>query len=72
MGKPIYEMSLIDLVMLMQETDNQELKNRIIMKITYRQYVPFKDKTFEEMLVENGHKVIDKDKKVPHNHFSFF
>ena len=44
MGKPIYEMSLIDLVMLMQETDSQELKNRIIMEITYRQYVPFKNK----------------------------
>lgn len=55
-------MSLIDLVLLMQETDSQELKNRIIMEITYRQYVPFKDKTFEEMLVENGYKVIDKDK----------
>ena len=62
MEKPIYEMSLIDLVMLMQETDSQELKNRIIMEITYRQYVPFKNKTFEEMLVENGYKVIEKDK----------
>ena len=62
MEKAIYEMSLIDLVMLMQETDSQELKNRIIMEITYRQYVPFKSKSFEELLVENGYRVLDKDK----------
>ena len=61
-NKKIYEMSLIELVLLMQETEDQELKNRIIMEITYRQYIPFKDKTFEEMLVENGYRVIDKDK----------
>lgn len=62
MEKPIYEMSLIQLVMLMQETEDQELRNKVIMEITYRQYVPFKDKTFEELLVENGYRVIDKDK----------
>lgn len=60
--KAIYEMSLIELVMLAQEATDQELLNKIIMEITYRQYVPFKDKTFEEMLVENGYRVID-DKK---------
>lgn len=61
-NKKIYEMSLIELVLLMQETDSQELRNKIIMEITYREYVPFKDKTFEELLVENGYRVIDKDK----------
>ena len=61
-NKKIYEMSLIELVLLMQETTEQELKNRIIMEITYRSYVPFKDRTFEEMLVENGYKVIEKEK----------
>ena len=60
--KAIYEMSLIELVMLSQETTNQELLNKIIMEITYRQYVPFKDKTFEEILVENGYRIIDKPK----------
>ena len=60
--KAIYEMSLIELVMLTQEATDQELLNKIIMEITYRQYVPFQDKTFEEMLVENGYRVID-DKK---------
>lgn len=60
--KRIYEMSLIELVMAMQETDSQEMRNQIIMELTYRQYVPFKDKTFEELLVENGYRVIDKDK----------
>ena len=60
--KRIYEMSLIELVMAMQETDSQEMRNQIIMELTYRQYVPFKDKTFEELLVANGYQVIDKDK----------
>lgn len=62
MDKPIYEMSLIQLIMVLQETEDQELKNRVIMEITYRQYIPFQDKTFEELLVENGYKVIDKEK----------
>lgn len=60
--KALYEMSLIELVMLAQETTDQRLLNRIIMEITYRQYVPFQDKTFEEMLVENGYRVIEKGK----------
>lgn len=62
MSKPIYEMSLLELVMCMQEATDQRLKNRLIMELTYRQYVPFKDKTFEEMLVENGYKVIEEEK----------
>ena len=63
MGKPIYEMTSIELILLLQETESQELRNRIILEITYRMYVPFKDKTFEEMLVENGYKVIKKEKQ---------
>ena len=62
MGKPIYEMTSIELIMLLQEVESQELRNRIILEMTYRMYVPFKGKTFEEMLVENGYKVIEKDK----------
>ena len=62
MGKPIYEMTSIELIMLLQEVESQELRNRIILELTYRMYVPFKDKTFEEMLIENGYKVIEKDK----------
>ena len=60
--KALYEMSLIELMMVMEETTDQRLLNRIIMEITYRQYVPFQDKTFEEMLVENGYRVIEKEK----------
>lgn len=60
--KALYEMSLLELIMLAQETTDQRLLNRIIMEITYRQYIPFQDKTFEEMLVENGYRVIDKEK----------
>jgi len=62
MGKPIYEMTSIELIMLLQEVESQELRNKIILEMTYRMYVPFKDKTFEEMLVDNGYRVIDKDK----------
>ena len=60
--KALYEMSLIELMMAMEETTDQRLLNRIILEITYRQYIPFKDKTFEEMLVENGYRIIEKDK----------
>lgn len=60
--KGLYEMSLIELIMLLEETQDQKLINRIVMEITYRQYVPFQDKTFEELLVENGYKIIEKDK----------
>ena len=56
-------MSLVDLIDLMVENkDNQEVKNRIILEITYRLYVPFKDKTFEELLVENGYREIENRK----------
>ena len=60
--KALYEMSLIELMMAMEETTDQRLLNRIILEITYRQYIPFQDKTFEEMLVENGYRIIEKDK----------
>lgn len=49
--------------MAMEETTDQRLLNRIIMEITYRQYIPFQDKTFEEMLVENGYRIIEKGKE---------
>ena len=61
--KALYEMSLIELMMAMEETKDQRLLNRIILEITYRQYIPFQDKTFEEMLVENGYRVIEKGKE---------
>ena len=60
--KALYEMSLIELMMAMEETTDQRLLNRIILEITYRQYIPFQDKTFEELLVENGYRVIEKEK----------
>lgn len=61
--KAMHEMSLIELMMAMEETTDQRLLNRIILEITYRQYIPFRDKTFEEMLVENGYRVIEKGKE---------
>ena len=58
----IYEMSLIDLIDAMQRAEDQELINRLALEITYRSYVPFKEKTFEELLVENGYRILDKEK----------
>ena len=60
--KPIYEMTWIDLIDATQNTQDQRLINRLALEITYRMYVPFKDKTFEELLVENGYRVIEKEK----------
>lgn len=62
MDKPVYEMSLIELVMTMNEAKDQEIINRLALEITYRMYVPFEDKTFEELLVQNGYRVIEKGK----------
>ena len=60
--KRIHEMSLIELILAMTETQDPELMNRLILEKTYRQYIPFQDKTFEELLVENGYRIIDKSK----------
>ena len=60
--KPIYEMTWIDLIDATQNTQDQRLINRLALEITYRMYVPFKDKTFEELLVENGYRIIEKEK----------
>lgn len=57
MGKRIHEMSLIELVLAMSETQDPQLMNRLILEKTYRQYTPFQDKTFEELLVENGYNI---------------
>lgn len=63
MKKRIHEMSLIELILTMSETTDSELMNRLILEKTYRQYIPFQDKTFEELLVENGYRVIEKGKE---------
>ena len=52
----------MDLAIAISETKSQEVKNILILELTYRMYVPFQDETFEEMLVRNGYRVIDKDK----------
>jgi len=60
--KPIHEMSLIELMMEMMEEHDPETTNRLILEKTYRQYIPFQDKTFEELLVENGYNINYKPK----------
>lgn len=60
--KPIHEMSLIELILAMTETNDTELMNRLILEKTYRQYIPFQNKTFEELLVENGYNINYKPK----------
>lgn len=60
--KKVHEMDFNELVELIQETENQELINRLALEITYRLYVPFKSKTFEELLIENGYRIIEENK----------
>ena len=61
--KNIREVSLVGLIELMvANKENQEIVNEIAKEITYRMYIPFKDKTFEELLVENGYREIDNKK----------
>ena len=62
MYKRIHEMSLIELVLAMSETQDPVIMNRLILEKTYRQYIPFQDKTFEELLVENGYNINCKPK----------
>lgn len=52
----------MDLAIAISDIQDQEMKNLLILELTYRMYVPFQDETFEEMLVRNGYR-IDKDKK---------
>jgi hypothetical protein len=54
-------MNLITLINEISKTEDQELKNILILEFTYRIYVPFKDKTFEELLIQNGYKVKEKE-----------
>lgn len=63
MEKAIHELSLIELILAMHDNINDpELMNRLILEKTYRQYIPFQDKTFEELLVENGYNINYKPK----------
>lgn len=62
--KDIREVSLVGLIELMvANKENQEIVNEIAKEITYRMYIPFGEKTFEEMLIENGYRVIEKGNK---------
>ena len=60
--KQPHEMSLIELILEMTREHDPETTNRLILEKTYRQYIPFQDKTFEELLVENGYNINYKPK----------
>ena len=60
--KEIWEMTLIELTDAMSKAEDQRLINRLALEITYRLYVPFANKTFEELLVENGYRIIEEEK----------
>lgn len=59
----IRNMTMVELINSINEAENQEIKNLLIMEFTFRMYIPFQDKTFEEMLVANGYKIIEKPKR---------
>ena len=61
--KKYRDMSLIDLIIELDNAKDQETRNIIVMEITYRIYVPFQDKSFEELLIEHGYRPIEKKKK---------
>ena len=56
-------MNWFELAEAIAQSETQEEINRFVLELTYRMYVPFKGKTFEELLIENGYKVIDKTPK---------
>ena len=56
-------MTTLDLITQISSTENQELKNLLILEFTFRIYIPFGEKTFEELLVENGYRTNDKIKE---------
>lgn len=66
MGKAMHDMSLLELHIAMEEAINnnadQIIINLIALELTYRYYVPFEGKTFEEMLVGYGYRKIEKNK----------
>ena len=66
MSKAMHELSLIELHIAMEEAINNNMDQRIInliaLELTYRYYVPFGKKTFEEMLVEKGYRIIEEEK----------
>ena len=59
----IRNMSLMNLLTEIEKAKSQEIINLLVLELTYREYVPFQSKTFEELLVENGYKVIEKGKQ---------
>lgn len=56
-------MNWFELADAISQSETQEEINRFVLELTYRMYVPFKGKTFEELLIENGYKVIEKTPK---------
>lgn len=56
-------MNWFELADAIAQAETQEQVNRFVLELTYRMYVPFKGKTFEELLIENGYKVIEKTPK---------
>ena len=48
-------MSLNKLIELTYILEDQEKINKVIYEMVCRLYIPFKDKTFEEMLLEFGY-----------------
>ena len=60
------EMNWFELVDKISKAETQEEINRFVLELTYRMYVPFEGDTFEELLVKNGYKIIEKtpDKKI--------
>lgn len=55
--------SLIELVDMLDRAESQEDINRVVKEIVYRLYIPFGERTFEELLIEFGYRPIENDRK---------
>lgn len=56
--------SLNKLIELLCTIKEQDKLNIIIYEITCRMYVPFKGKSFDELLLDNGYIPIEKNKNI--------
>ena len=58
----IRTMSMKELLNQLESVSTQQERNIIIYELTYRMYVPFTGVSFDELLLCNGYKPIEKDK----------
>lgn len=54
-------MSTVELITWADSAPTQEERNVIIFELTCRMYVPFSGVSFDELLLSNGYKLIERE-----------